>query len=311
MTWNKVAVIVWAAASLGLGALQSPACAQDQNPILKEDAAEKLTDHVYMIRGFPNVVIVIGKTGTLVVDTGLGPKNGAVVARTVAKLGGPSKIFLTTTHFHPEHVAGEGGFPKGTVLIRARVQHEEMEQDNERTLNRFRARRTGDAGVIDRSLLEGVSYRKPDIIFDKHYDLDLGGVHARLMWAGRAHTQGDTVVFVREGKVLVTGDVIHNKYGPVFAAAGVTLREWIRTIDALAPLHPKLIVPTHSLPGGEAVLFAMRGFLQTLDDRARALKAAGTSVDEAAKILNAELQTRYPDWELHSLSSAVALVYTE
>ena len=102
MTWNKATTIAWAALSLGLGSLQAPASAQDQNPILRENAAEKLTDHVYMISGFPNVVIVVGKTGTLVVDTGLGPKNGAVAARTAAKLSKGSKLFLTTTHFHPD-----------------------------------------------------------------------------------------------------------------------------------------------------------------------------------------------------------------
>jgi glyoxylase-like metal-dependent hydrolase (beta-lactamase superfamily II) len=187
-----------------------------------------------------------------------------------------------------------------------------MERDNGATLSRFSIRRGGDAAVLDSALLEGVKYRKPDVLFDKRYDLDLGGVHARLIWAGPAHTRGDTEVFVKEDSVLVTGDVIHNKYGPVFAASGITPRDWIRTIDALAPLHPKLIVPTHSLPGGgEELIIAQRGFLVALDERAHALKAAGTSAIEAGTIINAEMKARYPDWELHSLSNAVARVYAE
>jgi hypothetical protein len=37
---------------------------------------------------------------------GLGPANRATIARVVAKLGpGNQKIFLTMTHFYPEHAA--------------------------------------------------------------------------------------------------------------------------------------------------------------------------------------------------------------
>src|ERR1700691_1566149 len=101
--------------------------AQMSQPILGENAT-KISDHVWAIMGFPNVAIVIGDRATLVVDTGLGPRNGATVARAAAKLSGNQKLFLTTTHLHPEHAAGEGGFPPNTILIRNAVQQQEMEQ---------------------------------------------------------------------------------------------------------------------------------------------------------------------------------------
>ena len=73
--------------------------AQNQ-PLLVEDTV-KVSDNVWAIMGFPNIGIVVGNRATLVVDTGLGPKNGATVARVVAKLApGNQKLFLTTTHFH-------------------------------------------------------------------------------------------------------------------------------------------------------------------------------------------------------------------
>jgi glyoxylase-like metal-dependent hydrolase (beta-lactamase superfamily II) len=275
--------------------------------MLAENAAERLSEHIYMIRGFPNIVIIVGKSATLVVDTGLGPINGAVVARTVAKLGSTSKLYLTTTHFHPEHAAGEGGFPKGTILIRAKVQQEELERDNDATITRFRKRRERDA-----ALLEGVKYRKPDILFDSKYNLDLGGVHAQLIWAGPAHTKGDVEIFVEEDKALVSGDVIQNMYGPVFATSGAgTPREWLQTLEVLQRLKARLIIPDHSPPGDESLIVAAQGFLEFLDKRAAALKSAGTAATEASKIINAELRMRYPDWELHDVSNAVALVYAE
>src|SRR5690349_24193847 len=102
---------------LALG-LAGAALAQFPPPTLTENTT-KVSDHVQAIMGFPNIAIVTGDQATLVVDTGLGPTNGATVARVAKKLSKGSKLYLTTTHFHPEHAAGEGGFPAGTILVRA------------------------------------------------------------------------------------------------------------------------------------------------------------------------------------------------
>jgi len=100
---------------------------QMSQPILDENTT-RISDHVWAIMGFPNIAIIVGSRATLVVDTGMGPKNGATIARVAAKVApGNTKLFLTTTHFHPEHAAGEPGFPAGTILIRNTVQQQEME----------------------------------------------------------------------------------------------------------------------------------------------------------------------------------------
>src|SRR3984893_10810872 len=92
------------------------ASAQD-NVMLPENAT-KVSEHVYPLIGFPNVAIVVGNRATLVVDTGMGPRNGAIVMRQVEKLAQGPNLYLTTTHYHAEHTAGEQAFPDRTVLIR-------------------------------------------------------------------------------------------------------------------------------------------------------------------------------------------------
>src|SRR5580700_8985974 len=119
--------------------LLSPLLAPGQESmLLPENSVTRVSEHVYAIMGFPNIAIVVGDRATLVVDTGLGPRNGATAARVAAKLSKGSKLFLTTTHFHPEHAGGEPGFPPGTVLIRNNVQQREMEQHGAEILDRFR-----------------------------------------------------------------------------------------------------------------------------------------------------------------------------
>jgi alkyl sulfatase BDS1-like metallo-beta-lactamase superfamily hydrolase len=59
--------------------------AQQNQPLVGESTT-KISDHVWAIMGFPNIAIVAGERATLVVDTGMGPKNGATAARVAAKL---------------------------------------------------------------------------------------------------------------------------------------------------------------------------------------------------------------------------------
>ena len=270
------------------------------------DEAKQLTPHVYVLYGFPNVAIVVGSQGTLVVDTGLGPRNGATVARVAARLAKAPKLYLTTTHFHPEHAAGESAFPAGTILIRARVQQEELEHDNGQMLARFR-QRPAFAGLLD-----NVSFRKPDVEFDRDYSLSLGDVNVRLLYRGPAHTRGDEEVLVKEDGVLVTGDVVQNKTGPAFFGEGVGPADWLKTVRALEPLRPRLVLPDHSPPGDGPALFAQEEeFLKTLDDRAHALKAQGVSAQQAGERVTQEMKSRYPDWTIGDLSDAVARGYAE
>jgi glyoxylase-like metal-dependent hydrolase (beta-lactamase superfamily II) len=110
---------------------------QQSQPPVGENATQ-ISEHVWAIIGFPNIAIVAGNRSTLVVDTGMGPKNGATAARVASRLAlGNQKLFLTTTHFHPEHAAGEPGFPSGTILIRNAVQQQEMEQHGQDVMDRF------------------------------------------------------------------------------------------------------------------------------------------------------------------------------
>src|SRR6185436_14963231 len=76
-------------------------------PLIRENATIKLTDHVWAIPDFnvglvPNVGIIVGSKATLVVDTGLGPRNGEAIVREMAKISRNADVFVVTTHYHPE-----------------------------------------------------------------------------------------------------------------------------------------------------------------------------------------------------------------
>ena len=287
-------------------ALTAVALSAQNNPVLGEDTV-KVSDHVWAIMGWPNIGIVVGTRAVLVVDTGLGPRNGATIARVVAKLAPANqRLYLTTTHFHPEHAAGDAGFPAGTILIRDAVQQQEMDAHGKEMIDLFSGR-----SPQMKELLANAALRAPDITFDTEARLDLGGVTARLLWYGGAHTKGDELTFVEPDRTLISGDVVQNRVVPGIFREGGTSATWLAVLDRIAALNVLHVLPDHSAPGDGSMVSMEKKFISDVRTRALELKKQGVSADEAGTRLGAEFKTRYPDWPSMNVAGFVRTIYAE
>jgi len=81
-------------------------------PIVKVEGLRQIFPHVHIIPDnsvplVPNVGYVVGDSAALVIDTGLGPRNGAAVYEVAKKLAGTKALYLVTTHFPAMAVDGE------------------------------------------------------------------------------------------------------------------------------------------------------------------------------------------------------------
>jgi glyoxylase-like metal-dependent hydrolase (beta-lactamase superfamily II) len=276
------------------------------NSLLGEQTV-KVSDHVWAIIGFPNIGIIVGEGATLVVDTGLGRRNGTTVAKVAKRLAPHNRLFLTTTHFHPEHAAGVLGFPPGTVLIRDQVQQDEMEHHGEEMIRMFAGR-----NEQWKALLNGEQLRDPDETFDREVRLNLGGgVTVRLLWYGATHTRGDELVFVDPDKTLISGDVVQNKVGPGIYGEGGTAASWIAVVDEAAKLDAQHVLPDHSPIGDGSLVGQERTFLAELRERSLALKRHGVSAEQAGEQTTAEYKAKYPDWNIGDMTSFVKAAYAE
>ena len=278
-----------------------------QNQAILGADTVRVSEHVWAIMGFPNIGIVVGRDVTLVVDTGLGPRNGANVAKVAKRFAPQNKLYLTTTHFHPEHAAGASGFPAGTILIRNKVQQDEMEKHGAEMIEMFSSR-----NAEWKELLADAKLPPPDETFDEERLLDLGGgVKARLLWFGGAHTKGDELTFVEPDKTLISGDVVQNKVVPNIYGDGGTLAGWIAVLDQVAKLGAVHVLPDHSAIGGGSLVAQEKAFITDLRTRALELKRQGVDTDEAGKRLTVEFKTKYSDWPMNSVSGFVKSVYAE
>jgi glyoxylase-like metal-dependent hydrolase (beta-lactamase superfamily II) len=286
-------------------AAQAPAPRPD--PLVKEGVTEKISDHVYVIPDgnvplVPNVGIIVGTRATLVIDTGLGARNGQAVMRETEKVSKNQELYLATTHVHPEHDLGAGAFPASTKMIRSRSQQEEIAATGLETAQRFAG-----MSAVNAQLLEGVQFRKADITFDDEHTLDLGGVRVRLIAVGPAHTRGDTAFFVEGDRVLFSGDVAMVAL-PAFTSSQSTIKQWLANLDLFDSLKPRRIVPSHGPMGDLGLVTNYRTFLNTVVQRVRALKMQGRTLDETVQTLQNELQTRY---DRQRMTSAIRAAYAE
>jgi len=281
------------------------------DPLVKEHATVKLAAHTYVIPDgsvplVPNVGIVVGSRATLVIDPGLGRRNGETVLREMGALSGNRDIFIATTHFHAEHTTGYIAFPDTAKYINSKVQEEEFTADNGQLIQTFSRR-----SPLTADLLKDARGRKADITFDREYMLDLGGVRVRFLVVGPTHTRGDTAFFVEGDRVLFAGDVVMNN--SFLAATPVSsMKAWLAAFDAFDAMKPTVIVPSHGPVGTGALIAVNRDVMRGIQARVRELKAQGRSADETATTVQAEFQARYPQWaRSNGLVPAARAAYAE
>jgi len=279
-----------------------------QAPLVQPNATIKVSAHVHVIPDnsvptVPNVGFIVGQKAVLVVDTGMGRRNGETVVKEAQKLAGDKPLYLVTTHVHPEHDLGAEAFPATTKMIRARTQVNEIDEFGMQMADVFRRR--SDAM---RELLEGAQFRKADIVFDDQYSLDLGGVTVKIFAMGSNHTPGDTVTLVEQDDVMFSGDVAM-KNQPAFASPKSSLSHWLTSLDRLEAMKPRILVPSHGPNGDASYIANYRAYLTRIRDRASAAKRAGKSLDEATQTIVDEMKSQYPD--AGRLSGAVRVAYGE
>jgi glyoxylase-like metal-dependent hydrolase (beta-lactamase superfamily II) len=301
---RTVLVCLFAAA---LSAQRGPAA----DPLVRENATVKLAEHTYVIPDnnvplVPNVGIVVGSRATLVVDPGLGRRNGETVLREVATVSKNADLFIASTHFHPEHTTGYVAFPASAKYVNSVTQEAEFEESGDQFIKTFASR-----SPLTAEILEDAVRRKADVTFDRERVLDLGGVQVRLLVVGPTHTRGDTGIFVEGDNVLFAGDVVMNE--SFLAATPVSsVKAWLSAFDRFAALKPKTIVPAHGAVGPGTLVAANRAIVEGVRERTLALKKEGRSIEEAATTVQAEFQTQHSGWpRANGLAALARSAYNE
>jgi glyoxylase-like metal-dependent hydrolase (beta-lactamase superfamily II) len=239
----------------------------------------------------PNIGIIGGEQAVLVVDTGLGRRNAENVVNFARDYANGRRLYLTTTHFHPEHAFGAEMFTGATFLVN-HAQAEDLRVKGQPYLDMFR-------GLGYTEELADVTLVEPDLVYEQSYDLDLGGRVVHLRATGRAHSKGDQVVQVDD--VLFTGDLVETGQFAIFPwfppyDVDVSGIRWIEVMRRLGAQDHGIVVPGHGDLGGRELLTDTREYLELLRDETWRRRDSAMSEETIVAEVTAALVERHPDW---------------
>ena len=256
----------------------------------------------------PNIGVIGGEDAVLVVDTGLGVANGEAVLAAAEAIAGGRRLFLTTTHFHPEHAFGAQAFAGKATYIVNGAQADDLARKSDGYLALFRG-----LGETVARRLQGVHIVAPDVVYDaKEYRLDLGGRTVVLRPTGQGHTLGDQVVLVPDAGVLFTGDLAETDQFPIFPwfppyDVDVSGDGWAAVLSTLQDLDPKVVVPGHGALSDAALLGTIREAISELRDAVAQAKQSDNDEAEVTQRVTETMIDRHPDWRGREwISTAVA-----
>ena len=174
-----------------------------------------------------NSGVIVTSDGVVVVDA-LGSEAIARQAReAIAEVTDQPVRFLVSSTFH-------GPFTGGNAVYRDafNIGHEHY--------------RTDLVGLLrDMSADERLARiaRLPDQTYHDRITLHLGGKEIRILHLGRAHTRGDSIVFVPEDRIAYLSEVFNFDEFPYTPDSYPG--EWLRTLAAAEALEADIFVPGH------------------------------------------------------------------
>lgn len=213
-----------------------------------------------------------------------------------SQVAGGRELYLTTTHFHPEHAFGAQVFAGEATYLVNRAQADDLGTKGQGYLEMFRG-----LGETVARRLDGVRVPVPDLVYDDAHDLDLGGRTVRLRPTGRGHTRGDQVVEVPDAGVLFTGDLAETGQFAIFPwfppyDTDVSGVGWLAVLDRLAATAPRTVVPGHGDVGGPEVLTDVRDYLRELREETWRRRDSAMKETEILAEVRALLLERHPGW---------------
>ena len=280
----------------------------------KKITFSQISEHAwaYTAEGDPNTGIIIGDDAVLVADTQATPAMAADVIRRIREVTDKPIKYVVLTHYHAVRVLGAAAYAAEHIIASQDTRDlivERGEQDKASEIGRF-PRLFQNVETVP----PGMTW--PTMTFTGKMTLWLGTLEVQLLQLGRGHTKGDTVVWLPGEGALLSGDLV--EFGATPYAGDAYFKDWPKTLENVAALQPKALVPGRgaALTTPEQVakgLSETREFISDVYANVQKGVAAGKDLNAVYKDTFAAMKPKYGHWVIfdHCMPFDVTRCYDE
>jgi len=267
--------------------------------------------YAYTAEGDPNTGVVVGDDSVMVLDTQATPIMARdVIERSRGVTQQPIR-YVVLTHYHAVRVLGASAYGAPNIVASQDTRDliaERGQQDYSSEVERFpRLFRAVES-------IPGLTW--PNITFRGEMRIWLGRTEVQLLQLGRGHTKGDTVAWLPESQVLFSGDLV--EFGATPYTGDAYLEEWPATLERLAALKPRALVPGRgdAVVGRDRCLLAIeqtREFVSELLASVRSGRTVGRDLKEIYRETCERLRPKFGSFAIfdHCMPFDVSRAYDE
>lgn len=209
-----------------------------------------------------NTTALVTSEGVVLVDDKYDVDHTNILAQLKTVTSQPVR-YVINTHHHGDHSGGNAKLQAMNVQVVSSRQA----RDN---------------------MVRGKQPGQPNLTFDGHASIHLGGKRVELYQFGRAHTNGDAVVLFPQHRTLAAGDMF--TFGDatpqlVDYAGGGSAKEWTATLDGVLKLDFDRVVPGHGVVTTKAEMRKFRESTARLATRIHDMVAGKKSRADIEKMV--------------------------
>ncbi|MEE9258772.1 MAG: MBL fold metallo-hydrolase [Nitrospinaceae bacterium] len=257
---------------------------------VKAQTVEVLPNIYTMVHGDgmdSNTTFIITRDGVIVIDTRPTPVEARKVMQEIRKHTDLPLLYTINTHYHGDHTFGNQVFKDSKTIIAHKNVRGTLIDSGKEHLEFFKT--FGLPGMDE------VEITLPNMVYEKQMDLYPGEYHLQLIHRGRGHTDGDTIIYLEELRMVIAGDLVFNKKIPYMGDGYVD--EWIESLDFIEKnLRNETVIPGHGQVGGRPLMIAMKHYLISLKELVVKALKEGKSLKETQDAVRPVLEKKYQDW---------------
>jgi glyoxylase-like metal-dependent hydrolase (beta-lactamase superfamily II) len=265
-----------------------------------------------------NLTAIQSQKGLAIIDTEASPRVMAPIKEKIEQaFGRHDWAYVINTHAHDNHCSGNCLFKDAVI-----VGHENLPEDMQWLIRRqtepdwkrreldhyasilrnLRAALPQSAGnhaynrlirsdlifyeLFAKDLEEGYEVVKPSLTFADRHTLNLGDLTLELIFFGKGHSLSDTLVYIPQERVLVTGAIAYQRGQLPELGEQSQLQDvhrFLAVLDSLLADSVKIdrVIPSHGAPLQRSDLPPIRDYYQRMLTEVQAARQEGLTLEQA------------------------------